>query len=123
MPWWATTWAQWAGWTVGYALAFWAISVAQAVLEPRLAAWLRRLVPLILAFLIGVRFRSWWWILGPPVAITLMTLTYAALDLLTSPAAVRAEKGTGFVLAVFLVLVEAGLALLAGAAGVAWGRR
>jgi hypothetical protein len=55
----------WLGWTIVYAVVIWGIDAAYDLLEPRLnnayrrsqdlAAWVRFLIPLGLAFLIGLR--------------------------------------------------------------------
>ena len=64
----------WLGWTVGYALAVWVIDTAHSLAGSwlnqasqrvqELAAVARFLIPLLVAFLIGVRLRAWWWILS-----------------------------------------------------------
>jgi len=58
----------WLGWTIGYAVIIWGIDATYAVLEPRLnnanhraqdvAAGVRFVIPLGLAFLIGLRLRA-----------------------------------------------------------------
>jgi hypothetical protein len=60
----------WLGWTIGYAIVIWGIDAAYALLEPRLnntnrraqdvAAGVRFVIPLGLAFLIGFWLRAWW---------------------------------------------------------------
>jgi hypothetical protein len=115
------SWTQWLGWTVVYALLYWGTEVVLALLEervPAVAQWGRFLIPLLIAFLIAARLRSWWWVLGPPLAIILVMLTYPVASFLTSSQANREQSGSGLILAVFLVLINAGLALLAATAGV-----
>jgi hypothetical protein len=118
-------WTQWFGWTLLFAAIYWGVELSAALLEERLpgvAPWLRFLIPLLAAFLVGARLRSWWWVLGPPIAIIVIMLTYPVYSYLTSPQTSREQSGSGLILAIFLILINAGLALLAAAAGVIYAK-
>lgn len=84
MTWRSTTWARWLGWTVLYAVLlvgfFDIVDVLPKDILDVLPEWEARgwlalvllfLVPALIAFVIGIRFRSWWWALGPLVACIL----------------------------------------------------
>ncbi len=130
MPWWTSEWTRWIGWTLLYALAVWGASAVQSLLEPgtvrqesrNVASWARFLIPLALAFLIGVQLRSWWWVGGPPAVTILMTLTYPTFAYLTSPRPSRRKAKAGLTIAVTLAMIDAGVVLFAAAAGVICGK-
>jgi hypothetical protein len=119
-------WKQLAGWTLLYALVFWGVSTANALFEKQWRAWgldglaqaLQVFVPLLAAFLIGVRVQTWWWVAGPPVAIVLIQLTYPLTGFLTASPESRREMGTGLILAAVGVGVQALFAGLAAGLGV-----
>lgn len=130
MPWWAAPWAQWLGWTLLFALVVWGVQVAQAFLGERqesgglsdLLQIVVLLVPLLAAFLIGARLRTWWWALGPPLAIVLLMGIYPLHSYFTMPAATRRPAIAGLVVAMATILLSALAALLAAAAGVWLGK-
>jgi hypothetical protein len=69
MNWRSATWAQWLDWTVVFGLVVGGSALAYYVLQAAIPSVLSALfvVPtLVAAVLIGVRFPSWWWGLGPP---------------------------------------------------------
>jgi hypothetical protein len=131
-----TTWARWLGWTGVFALVAGACGLAYRGLRPEIPpAWSLALLvpPLVAAFLIGARFRSWSWALGPPMALLL-----AGTPLLLIPYAVVVPHTQGlpfpdltyaeatFVAGLFLLLgvwITLVLYALVAAAGVWWGRR
>jgi hypothetical protein len=120
-------WVQWIGWTLLFALAVWGISIVSVLLAERrqpndLVPWIEFVGPLLVAFLIGLRIRSWWWVLGPPLATISIMLTYPLLDFLTKSPTSRRELGSALVLAVILTLLRAGIAMLAAGAGVLAGK-
>ena len=72
MTWRSATWARWLGWTVVLGLILWGGIFLSGTLPPRAPVQLFAvfLAPsLVLAFLIGLRFRSWWWVAAPLAAI------------------------------------------------------
>ena len=123
-------WKSWLGWTIGYAVVVWGLDVILILLEPRLsdtkqenlAQWVRFLLPLALAFAIGFRLRSWWWIAGALIATVLPVLVYPILDILQKPALERQQAGTGLILAIFATLIGGGVAAVAAVVEVACGR-
>jgi hypothetical protein len=122
----------WLGWTVIYAVVIWGINAIYGLLESRLndanqraqgvAALLRFLIPLGLAFLIGLRLRTWWWALSPFLVTVVTMLAFATVDVLSRPAAERQQAGAGWILAIGATAVDAATATLAAVAGVAIGR-
>ena len=72
-------WARWLRWTGLYALVFWGgwtFVELGARLAPGwdgndLAAVVLVLGSLVLVFLVGVRYGSWWWVLSPLVVVDL----------------------------------------------------
>ncbi|MDQ3227708.1 MAG: hypothetical protein M3Q50_13890 [Chloroflexota bacterium] len=130
MPWWTSEWTRGIGWVLFYALAVWGTSTTLSLLEPRtatqkrkdFASWAMVLIPVAVAFLIGVRLRSWWWVGGPPITTILMSLTYPAFAYLTSPRRGRQEANVGLSWAITLTLLDAVVVLLAAAAGVVCGK-
>jgi hypothetical protein len=71
MAWRSSTWVRWLGWTVLYAVLFYVgLFDIFNVLPDWIpgAQWLLFLAPAFIAFVIGVRFRSWSWGLGPLAA-------------------------------------------------------
>jgi hypothetical protein len=128
---WIMQWAEWIGWTLLFALIYWGVQVVQAFVGD----WLGEgglndvvqvaglLIPLLAAFLIGARLRSWGWVLAPPVAIVLTMLTYPIFGFLTASPTQRQQMGTGLILAAAGILIAALVALVAAAAGVWFGSR
>lgn len=122
--------AEWIGWTLLFALAYWVVQVGQGLLGERLSKgpWndavqaASLLIPLLAAFLIGARLRSWWWTLGPPLAIVLTMLTYPIFGYLNASPTQRRQMGTGLMLASAGILISALVALLAAAVGVWFGK-
>ena len=122
----------WLGWTVVYAIVIWGINAIYGLLESRLdvanqraqeaAALVRFLIPLGLAFLIGLRLRTWWWALSPFLVTVVTTLAFATVDYLRRPSSERQQAGAGWILAIGATVVDATMATLAAVAGVAIGR-
>ena len=85
----------WLGWTIVYAVVVWGIDAAYALLERWLnvagrrvqgvAAGVRFLLPLGVAFLIGLQLRTWWWALSPFLVIVVTMLAFATVDFLRRP--------------------------------------
>ena len=121
----------WLGWTIVYAVVIWGIGAAYALLERWLnvanqraqgvAAGVRFLLPLGVAFLIGLQLRTWWWGLGPFLANVVTMLAFAAVDYLRRPSSERQQAGAGWILAIGATVVDAAMATLAAVAGVAIG--
>lgn len=77
--WRTRTWARWLRWTLIYTLMIYGIGILVEWVSMRVGpsssdmnvqGW-SLLAPPFLALLIGIWFRSWWWLLGPPVALLL----------------------------------------------------
>jgi hypothetical protein len=133
-----TTWrssegARWLGWTVLYALVVYGVSIVFAFTQtheigfqlpfPFSGGWGSLpsfLVPAVVAFVIGVRFRTWWWGLGPltalalPAALFIIGASNRALD--------PDSQGWAVVFSLFFVVYGALFSLI-GIAGVWWGKR
>ncbi len=81
----------WLGWTIVYAVVIWGVDTAYALLEPWLrdaneraqevAAGLRFVIPLGLAFLIGFRLRTWGSVPSPFLVIVVMMLRSLSLTI------------------------------------------
>jgi hypothetical protein len=122
----------WLGWTLVYAVVIWGIDTAYALLEPRLrdvngrtqevAAGLRFVIPLGLAFLIGLRLRAWSWALSPFLVIVVTMLVFSIVDYLRRPTPERQQAAAGLILAIGATVIDAAAATLAATAGVAIGR-
>ena len=122
----------WLGWTIGYAVVIWGIDAAYAVLEPRLnnanrraqgvTAGVRFVIPLELAFLIGLWLRTWWWVLTPLLVIVVAMLAFSAVDYLRRAPPERQQAAVGLTVAIGATLIDAVGATLAAIAGVVVGR-
>jgi hypothetical protein len=121
----------WLGWTIGYAVVIWGIDAAYALLEPRLnntyryaqdvAAGVRFVIPLGLAFLIGLRLRAWWWVLCPFLVIVVAMLAFSVVDYLRRAPPERQQAAAGLIVAIGATLIDAVGASLAAIAGVVVG--
>jgi hypothetical protein len=121
----------WLGWTIGYAVAIWGIDATYAVLEPRLnnanrraqgvAAGVRFVIPLGLAFLIGLWLRTWW-VLTPLLVMVVAMLAFSAVDYLRRAPPERQQAAAGLIVAIGATLIDAGGAALTAIAGVVVGR-
>jgi hypothetical protein len=122
----------WLGWTIVYAVVIWGIDAAYGLLEPRLrdgnrraqevVAGLRFVIPLGLAFLIGLQLRVWWWALSPFLTIVVTMLAFSVVYYLRKSPSERQQAGAGLILAIGATVIDAALATLAAIAGVAIGR-
>jgi lipopolysaccharide export LptBFGC system permease protein LptF len=122
----------WLGWTIVYAVVIWGIDAVQGLLEPwlkgangraqEIAASLRFVIPLGLAFLIGLKLRTWWWALSPFLVVVVTMLAFSVVYYLRKPPSQRQQVGTGLIFAIGATVIDAALATLAAIAGVAIGR-
>ena len=122
----------WLGWTVGYALAVWVIDTAHSLAGSwlnqagqrvqELGAVARFLIPLLIAFLIGIRLRAWWWVLGPFVAVTVPTLTVVIAAYLKRSPTDRRQAFGGVIFGIWAIVIDAAAAAFAAFAGVVVGR-
>jgi hypothetical protein len=122
----------WLGWTIGYAVVIWGIDAAYGLLEPWLndanrraqgvAAGVRFVIPLGLAFLIGLRLRAWWWALSPFLVILVTMLAFSVVDYLRRPWSERQQVAAALILAIGATVLDAAVATLAAIAGVVIGR-
>jgi hypothetical protein len=122
----------WLGWTIVYAVVVWGIDAVYALLERWLnvanrraqgvAAGVRFLLPLGVAFLIGLQLRAWWWALSPFLVIVVTMAAFATVNYLRRPSSERQQAGAGWILAIGATVVDAAVATIAAIAGVAIGR-
>ena len=122
------TW-RWLGWSMIFAL----VLVVMYALANRAVSedwWLAisLVIPALAAFVIGVRFHSWWWVLAPPATVfVLLVALYVSLSGPPRPTAIgrvtsREEMLFGL-LWVGPSLAGASLLLSAAAGvGVLWGK-
>jgi hypothetical protein len=144
--WQPSLWAQWLGWTLLYGLlvcgtTLFSFFLPDFVLPENRATklvgvplkeifgWLPLgllLGLLVVAFLIGVRFRSTWWGLGPPLAIGLAFFMILRITMLI-PLPPGASRYEGWSWTIFALMILGMIAMipcsLAGLAGVWWGNR
>ena len=80
--WPSSLWARWLGWTALYGLLYGGAFLGDASLG--FFSPLPHLVGLALALLIGLRFRSWSWIVGPPAGIILGFVALIVIAILQS---------------------------------------
>ena len=122
----------WLGWTIVYAVVIWSVDTVYGLLGPWLrdaneraqevAAGLRFVIPLGLAFLIGLQLRAWGWVLSPFLVIVVTMLAFSIVDYLRRPTPERQQAGAGLILAIGATVIDAAVATLAAVAGVAIGR-
>jgi hypothetical protein len=122
----------WLGWTIVYAVVIWGIDAAYALLErwlnnahyraQEVAAGLRFVIPLGVAFLIGLQLRTWWWVLSPFLVIVVTMLAFSVVDYLRRPPSQRQQAAVGLIVAIDATVLDAGAATLAAIAGVVAGR-
>src|SRR5688572_23123843 len=86
------------------------------------AALVRFLIPLGLAFLIGLRLRLWWWVVSPFLVIVVTMLAFASVDYLRRSSTERQQAGAGWILAIGTTVIDAAVATIAAVAGVVIGR-
>lgn len=132
MDWRSTTWARWLGWTMLYAVFFnvglldmfdvlpdwWSVS-------GRLGNVMLVLGPALIAFQIAVRFRSWWWGLGPLVACIVpmaLLFVWAGFTWMEDPR-IPNWAWLALWLALWNRAMIGGVSSLAALAGVWWGKR
>jgi hypothetical protein len=122
----------WLGWTIVYAVVIWGVDTAYALLEPWLnkvtrhaqdiAAAVRFLTPIGLAFLIGLRLRAWSWALSPFLVIVVTMLAFSIVDYLRRSTPERQQAAGGLILAIGATVFDAAASTLAAIAGVVIGR-
>ena len=138
MAWQSSLWARWLGWTALYALvlvgaAFFTVRLALYINPSGLnypewlttLAWvLAVLVPVVLAFGIGVRFRSWWWGLGPLVLCgVLLAAMFIDFWIRSNNGSLQSGEEVALVFAAIGLPMIAGVLSLVALAGVWWGKR
>jgi hypothetical protein len=122
----------WLGWTIVYAVVIWGVDAVYGFLEPWLrdangraqvvAAGLRFVIPLGLAFLIGLRLRAWSWALSPFLVIVVTMLAFSIVDYLRSSTPERQQAAGGLILAIGATVFDAAASTLAAIASVVIGR-
>jgi hypothetical protein len=122
----------WLGWLVVYAVVIWGIDAAYGMVGPRLndanrraqeiAAMVRFVVPLGVAFLIGFRLRAWWWALSPFLVIVVTMLAFSIVDYRRRPPSERQQVAAALILAIGATVLDAAVATIAAVAGVVIGR-
>jgi hypothetical protein len=131
MTWRSQTWVRWLGWMALYGLLYGGACFVALFLG--LWEWIPHLVGLAPTFLIGLRFRSWSWVLGPPVVIILGFVALSAFFDILQPFIYREEplseaqiKGAEIALGMLAFIVGIPLLLLhalVAATGVEVGKR
>ena len=86
------------------------------------AAGLRFVIPLGLAFLIGLQLRAWEWVLSPFLVIVVTMLAFSIVDYLRRPASERQRAAVGLILAIGATVIDAAAATRVAIAGVTIGR-
>jgi hypothetical protein len=131
--WPSSLWARWLGWTALYGLLY-AGAYFGAPFLGFLNPLLPHLVGLALAFLIGLRFRSWSWALGPPagsilgyvavIVIAILQTFFFSAEPLNEAQRKGAETALGMIVAfsVIPLMLFAGVNALVAAAGVGVGK-
>lgn len=128
MTWRSTTWARWLGWTLVYTLVTYGIGIIVSWLFIRVVPdsgskdvleWGVVLAPLLLALLIGVWFGSWWWVLGPPVALLLPSFVGLIIASILVPS-LPSDLGQGYLLFFFLAVLSMIPSTVGVAIGKAW---
>ena len=118
----SATWVRWIGWTVLYGVAGLGLTFISLFHRSSVTGLAMALGPPTAAFLIGKKFRSWWWILGPMTAVVVV----ASIVALFANARVGDDPYGGlawFYYGLVMVGVIVGsLSAIAAAAGVWWGR-
>jgi hypothetical protein len=128
MAWRSSLWARWVGWTALYALGTLLPPGIVGLLADFFGSWyeflstaavlLLFLLSTVFAFVIGVRFRSRWWGLGP---LALFGLPGAAFGVAEWSGLIN---GGGWLMVAGVVfLIFAALLSLVALAGVWWGNR
>jgi hypothetical protein len=122
----------WLGWTILYAVVIWGIDAVYGLLEPWLrdangrapdiASGVRFLIPLGVAFLIGLQLRAWSWALSPFLVIVVTMLAFSIVDYLRRPTAERQQAAVGLIIAIGATVIDAATSTLAAIAGVVIGR-
>jgi hypothetical protein len=132
MTWRASLWARWLGWTLVFGLVVVASLLGNALVRsalPSVAVAVFVLPSYVAAFLIGMRFRSWWWLAGPALAVMVL---FMAMSLMTGELATTMRDaqllGGSSEMSVFIYalvsLVGGGLLFAIPALlGVWWGKR
>lgn len=125
MRWRSSTWARWLGWTVMFGLALAGATLVFSAFAPAYPAlfWALLVAVAVLAFLIGVRLQTWWWVLGPVVAYGVPAASY----MIAANARYQSLEHKGiegltwdwFVVLAYAAFVVAPC-MLAAAAGVTW---
>lgn len=145
MAWQSSLWARWLGWTALYALVLlWTFVLTGPLIyylypsHSNRPEWLTAtslvlfyLVPAVLAFGIGVQFRSRWWGLGPLVAYVVLAVAVAItvwLDAVAITVWIDADAAGSweeitFAIWVILLPMIGGVLSLVALAGVWWGKR
>ena len=136
--WSSSLWTRWLGWTALYGLLYYgliyAVGASGVDSLGSLYPWIPHLVGGGVALLIGVRFRSWWWVLGPLAATALPIVAVIIIDILqsvffrqeplTAAQIEGAEIALGMIvgLVVFPLMFSAGVYALVAAAAVGVGK-
>lgn len=120
----SSTRVRWIGWTVLFGLALVGSILLYMALpwaDPTLA-WVLLAGLVALAFAIGVRLRTWWWVLGPVVAYNVPATIFMITVNVEDQARSNLEKGLGY--AMIAVMLGAAMVVapstLAALAGTAW---
>jgi len=126
-PWRSSFWGRWLGWTMLYAVVSYGV-----VTRGDQIGFLHLAALALVAFSIGVRFRSGWWVLGPPIAFIGLLAALFVKDFIKSTylSPPNPDYSGGFrdgilvIVFAFLFFVALGvLCAIPAWAGVCWGKR
>lgn len=138
MAWRSSLWVRWLGWTALYVLVLLGALIFAAQLDkfffpsgshshPEYMEWLGTvlmfLVPAVLAFVIGVRFRSWAWGLGPLVVFGLPVAAIVLAFRLDVEGTGGTAATLGYLFLSIALLIFAAVCAPVALAGVWWGKR
>ena len=134
--WRSSLWTRWLAWTIVFgvvAAGSWLASMVVRMTVPFSFPALLPYVPsLIAAFVIGQRFRSWWWLAGPLAVLAVPSAGVAlwSARLMVGPQVsvktvwgARTPRDSAEFLLVLLFAAAAMLGIMYTAAGVWWGKR
>ena len=120
----SSTWARWLAGTALFGLALVGMMVVFVMFPraDRALFWVLHAGLAALALALGVRLRTWWWVLGPLVSFGVLATIFLIVMNAEDQARPNIEKGLGY--AILMVMVVAAVVILPGTlaalAGTAW---
>ena len=120
----SSTWARWLAGTALFGLALVGVMVVFVMFPraDRALFWVLDAGLAALALALGVRLRTWWWVLGPLVSFGMLATIFLIVMNAEDQARPNIEKGLGY--AILMVMIVAAVVILpstlAALAGAAW---